>query len=135
MCRLVPSSYLLSIWKKKKTNLDEVDEVHDAKRETMPRQRITPLMLRLPEKLHRRLVQLARSNQRSLNNELVSRLERTVAAEDPLPPEVEQMLARIGESMKRRDQLEAELARALIRVAPKELKKVIGRVYGEESKS
>ena len=45
------------------------------------------------------------------------------------------MLARIGESMKRRDQLEAELARALIRVAPKELKKVIGRVYGEESKS
>jgi hypothetical protein len=92
-------------------------------------------MLRLPEKLHRRLVQLARSNQRSLNNELVSRLERTVAAEDPLPPEVEQMLARIGESMKRRDQLEAELARALIRVAPKELKKVIGRVYGEESKS
>ena len=101
----------------------------------MARQRVTPLMLRLPEKLHRRLVQLARSNQCSLNNELVSRLERTVAAEDPLPPEVEQMLARIGESMKRRDQLEAELARALIRVAPKELKKVIGRVYGEESKS
>src|SRR5262245_16017233 len=57
------------------------------------RQSTTPFMVRLPKKLHRRLVQLARSNRRSLNKELVSRLERTVAAEDPLPPEFERLLA------------------------------------------
>ena len=93
----------------------------------MARQRVTPLMLRLPEKLHRRLVQLARSNQRSLNNELVSRLERTVAAEDPLPPEFERLLAVVQKGIKRRDELESELVRTLLRVDPTELKSALGR--------
>jgi len=88
---------------------------------------LTPLMLRLPEKLHRRLVQLARSNQRSLNNELVSRLEWTVATEDPLPPEFERLLAVVQEGIKRRDELESELVRTLLRVDPTELKSALGR--------
>jgi hypothetical protein len=84
-------------------------------------------MLRLPEKLHRRLVQRARSNQRSLNNELVSRLEWTVEAENPLPPQFERLQARILEEMNRRDELESELMRTLLRVDPTELKSALER--------
>ena len=101
-------------------------------------QQLTPLMLRLPEKLHRRLVQCARSNQRSLNNELVSRLEWTVEREDPLPPQFERLQARILEAMNRRNELESELARTLLRVDPTELKSALERwmrIENEEEKS
>lgn len=91
--------------------------------------------MRLPAPLHLRLVHLASAGGRSLNSEIVRRLEHSVAVESPLSADAQRVLAQLDEGMKRRDKLEAELLRALARIAPKELKKVIGQVYGEEDKS
>src|SRR5215510_5203224 len=91
--------------------------------------------VRLPGSLHLRLVHLAYAGGRSLNSEIVRRLEHSVAVESPLSADAQLVLARVEEAMKGRDKLEAELLRALMRIAPKELKKVIAEVYGEEGKS
>jgi hypothetical protein len=93
------------------------------------------LWVRLPAPLHLKLVHLAYAGGRSLNSEIVRRLEHSVAVESPLSADAQRVLAQLEEGMKRRDKLEAELLRALMQIAPKELKKVIGQVYGEEGKS
>jgi len=100
-------------------------------------QRITPLMVRLPEALHRKLARLASTGGRSLNGEIIRRLQHSVSAEEPLPPEVERVVARVEEGMKRRDELEADLLLGMMRIGagPEELKKLIGKVYGKEDKS
>jgi hypothetical protein len=90
------------------------------------------IKLRLPVALHRKLVRSASDGARSLNAELIRRLQQSIATDEPLPPEVEKVLARVEGGMQRRDRLEAELLGALLRVAPKELKKILAQVYGGE---
>ncbi len=102
---------------------------------------LTPVMVRLPEALRRKLARLASAGKLSMNSEIIRRLEQSVAAEEPLPHEVERALARVfdrfrhvEEGMKRRDRLENELLQTLMRVAPDEAKKALKRAL-EEDKS
>jgi predicted transcriptional regulator len=97
-------------------------------------QQLTPIMVRLPEPLRRKLARLASAGGHSMNAEIIRRLEQSVAAEEPLPHEVERVLARVEEGLKRRDRLENELLQALMRIAPDELNKVLKRAM-EEDKS
>jgi predicted transcriptional regulator len=100
-------------------------------------QQLTAIMVRLPEPLRRKLARLASAGGRSMNSEIIRRLEDSVSKEEPLPPEVERVLARVEEEMRRRDALEADLLLGMARMGatPEELKKVIWQVYGKEEKS
>ena len=108
--------------------------------------KLTAIMVRLPDPLHRELVRLASAGGRSLNSEIIGRLEKSVALDSPLSADAQRMLSEVEEGMKsvvggllegmkKRDRLEAELLRTLAQIAPKELKKVIGQIYGGEDKS
>jgi Arc-like DNA binding domain len=72
-------------------------------------QELRPVMVRLPEKLRRWLERVAAENGRSMNTEIIYRLEQSVASE----PELERLMARVE--------------RALLRLNPAE--------NGEEGKS
>jgi hypothetical protein len=52
-------------------------------------------MLRLPGDLHLELTRLAFRNQRSLNSEIVSRLEHSVAVESPLSADAQRLLDQV----------------------------------------
>ena len=66
-------------------------------------QKLPKLWVRLPGDLHLRLIHLAFRNQRSLNSEIVSRLEHSVAVESPLSADAQRVLDRIEKLM---DQIE-----------------------------
>jgi len=83
-------------------------------------QRLTGVMVRLPEKLRRWMERAAAENGRSMNSEIIYRLERSVATE----PELERVMARLEEQMKKR---QAELLR--------ELQQIRRAENGEEGKS
>ena len=83
-------------------------------------QRLTGVMVRLPEKLRRWMERAAAENGRSMNSEIIYRLERSVATE----PELERVMARLEEQMKKR---QAELLR--------ELQQIKRAENGEEGKS
>jgi hypothetical protein len=87
--------------------------------------KLTALMVRLPEPLRRELAQLAAAGGRSMNSEIIRRLEASVELDSPLSPDAERVLARVEEGMKKRDQLESELMRALFQAAPQEFERVL----------
>jgi hypothetical protein len=84
--------------------------------------KLTALMVRLPEPLRRELARLAAAASRSMNSEIIRRLEDSIERDSPLSPDAERLLAQVEEGMKRRDKLEGELLRALLRAAPEEAK-------------
>jgi len=57
-------------------------------------QKLTPIMVRLPAALHRALTGLAAAGGRSLNSEIVRRLEKSVAVDSPLSPDALRVLNR-----------------------------------------
>ena len=83
-------------------------------------QQLTGVMVRLPEKLRRWMERAAAENGRSMNSEIIYRLERSIATE----PELERVMARLEEQMKKR---QAELLR--------ELQQIKRAENGEEGKS
>jgi DNA-binding transcriptional MocR family regulator len=83
-------------------------------------QQLTGVMVRLPEKLRRWMQRAAAENGRSMNSEIIYRLERSIATE----PELERVMARLEEQMKKR---QAELLR--------ELQQIKRAGNGEEGKS
>ena len=83
-------------------------------------QQLTGVMVRLPEKLRRWMERAAAENGRSMNSEIIYRLERSIATE----PEFERVMARLEEQMKKR---QAELLR--------ELQQIKRAGNGEEGKS
>jgi len=83
-------------------------------------QQLTGVMVRLPEKLRRWMERAAAENGRSMNSEIIYRLERSIATE----PELERVMARLEEQMKKR---QAELLR--------ELQQIRRAENGEEGKS
>jgi DNA-binding transcriptional MocR family regulator len=83
-------------------------------------QQLTGVMVRLPEKLRRWMQRAAAENGRSMNSEIIYRLERSIATE----PELERVMARLEEQMKKR---QAELLR--------ELQQIKRAENGEEGKS
>jgi hypothetical protein len=83
-------------------------------------QQLTGVMVRLPEKLRRWMERAAAENGRSMNSEIIYRLERSIATE----PELERVMARLEEQMKKR---QAELLR--------ELQQIKRAGNGEEGKS
>jgi hypothetical protein len=83
-------------------------------------QQLTGVMVRLPEKLRRWMERAAAENGRSMNSEIIYRLERSIATES----ELERVMARLEEQMKKR---QAELLR--------ELQQIKRAGNGEEGKS
>jgi DNA-binding transcriptional MocR family regulator len=81
---------------------------------------LTGVMVRLPEKLRRWMERAAAENGRSMNSEIIYRLERSIATES----ELERVMARLEEQMKKR---QAELLR--------ELQQIKRAGNGEEGKS
>jgi hypothetical protein len=67
------------------------------------------LWVRLPAALHRKLVRLASAGGRSLNSEIVRRLEHSVAAESPLSPDAQRLLDRVEKGMEEQNRLITEL--------------------------
>jgi Arc-like DNA binding domain len=68
-------------------------------------QQLTGVMVRLPERLRRWMERAAAENGRSMNSEIIHRLERSIATE----PELERIMARVEEQMAR---VEERLKRA-----------------------
>ena len=99
----------------------------------MPKdEELRPLMTRLPERLRRKLERAAATNKRSMNTEIIHRLDQSFAAESKLERlDVGRVLARIEDSMSKRDKFEKELFQALMRVAPEEAREVLRKTYGE----
>jgi DNA-binding transcriptional MocR family regulator len=83
-------------------------------------QQLTGVMVRLPEKLRRWMQRAAAENGRSMNSEIIYRLERSIATE----PELERVVARLEEQMKKQ---QAQLLR--------ELQQIKRAENGEEGKS
>jgi hypothetical protein len=83
-------------------------------------QQLTGVMVRLPEKLRRWMQRAAAENGRSMNSEIIYRLERSIATE----PELERVMARLEEQMKKQ---QAQLLR--------ELQQIKRAENGEEGKS
>jgi L-fucose isomerase-like protein len=75
-------------------------------------QQLTGVMVRLPEKLRRWMERAASKNGRSMNSEIIHRLEQSIDSES----ELERLMARVEESMKKQTTMEAELLRALVRL-------------------
>jgi predicted transcriptional regulator len=76
--------------------------------------RLTPLMVRLPEALHRKLVRLASAGGHSLNFEIVRRLEHSVAVESPLSADAQKILDRVKKGMDEQNELIVDVFRRLM---------------------
>jgi hypothetical protein len=74
--------------------------------------KLTAIMVRLPDPLHRELVRLASAGARSLNSEIIGRLEKSVALDSGLPPEVELLIDRF---VKMHADLEKKLEKRLFK--------------------
>jgi hypothetical protein len=58
-------------------------------------------VLRLPEGMRERIAELARANSRSMNAEIIARLQSSLAARPPLTDEdVDRIAARLAEKLK-----------------------------------
>jgi hypothetical protein len=64
---------------------------------------LTPIMVRLPEPLRRELARLADAGGRSLNSEIIRRLQESVATDSPLSPDANRVInrfeARVAEKL------------------------------------
>jgi hypothetical protein len=80
---------------------------------------LTAIMVRLPEPLRRELARLAAAKGRSLNSEIIQRLEQSVATDSPLSADAQRVvnrfevrvMQRIEKNMDEQNKLIADLLR------------------------
>jgi hypothetical protein len=87
-------------------------------------QELTPVMVRLPEKLRRWLERAAAENGRSMNTEIIHRLEKSIASES----ELVRLLDRVAGRLQAVEAAQAEALQALQRLK-------FAAENGEEGKS